>query len=52
MQEVIYMNWLVMPAIGWGAWLLLHSIAIPLVYGLGKKGCNMKRQQQSNYDQE
>ena len=41
-----------MPAIGWGAWLLLHSVAIPLVYGAGKKECSAKKQQQSNYELE
>lgn len=33
------MHWLIRPAIGWGAWLLLHSVAIPLVYAIGRKGC-------------
>lgn len=36
------MHWLIRPAIGWGAWLLLHSVAIPLVYTIGKKSCMMK----------
>gem|GEM_PF-2959762 len=44
------MNWLITPAIGWGAWLLLHSIVIPLVYSSGKKECNMKKQEQASYE--
>lgn len=35
------MHWLLRPAIGWGAWLLLHSIVIPTVYAIGK-GCGKK----------
>jgi hypothetical protein len=31
------MYWMLMrPAIGWGAFLLVHAIGIPLVYSLGK----------------
>ncbi|HWR41912.1 hypothetical protein [Sporomusa sp.] len=31
------MHWLLMrPAVSWGAFLLVHAIGIPLVYGLGK----------------
>lgn len=34
------MHWLlVRPAIGWGAFLLIHAIGIPLVYGAGKVCC-------------
>lgn len=33
---------LVRPAIGWGAWLLVHAIGIPFVYGVGKT-CGMKK---------
>lgn len=29
------MYWL-MPTLGWGAVLLIHAVAVPLVYGLGK----------------
>ncbi|QJW44346.1 hypothetical protein HA075_10425 [bacterium BFN5] len=35
------MHWLIRPAIGWGAWLLLHSVVIPAVYAVGK-GCGKK----------
>ena len=31
------MHWLLMPpAVGWGAFLLVHAIGIPIIYGLGK----------------
>ncbi|WP_371374754.1 hypothetical protein [Sporomusa aerivorans] len=31
------MYWMLMrPVIGWGAFLLVHAIGIPLVYSLGK----------------
>lgn len=31
------MYWMLMrPALGWGAFLLVHAIGIPLVYSLGK----------------
>jgi len=37
------MYWLLArPAIGWGAFLLVHAIGIPLVYGMGKN-CGMKK---------
>ncbi|HWR07853.1 hypothetical protein [Sporomusa sp.] len=36
------MYWMLMrPAIGWGTFLLVHAIGIPLVYGLGK-ACGAK----------
>lgn len=36
------MYWMLMrPAIGWGTFLLVHAIGIPLVYGLGK-ACGTK----------
>ncbi|MDR3565651.1 MAG: hypothetical protein P4N59_30015 [Negativicutes bacterium] len=38
------MYWLLMrPAIGWGAFLLVHAIGIPLVYGAGKS-CAKRKQ--------
>lgn len=40
------MHWLIRPAIGWGAWILLHSVAIPLIYGLGKKDCKLQKRQE------
>jgi len=49
---VIDLQWLIAPAIGWGAWLLLHSVAIPWVYARGKKDCSVEKQQQSSYEQE
>lgn len=31
------MHWLLLrPAIGWGAFLAIHAIGIPIVYALGK----------------
>lgn len=34
------MHWLLIrPAVGWGAFLLVHAVGIPLVYGLGKLAC-------------
>lgn len=31
------MHWFFMrPVLGWGTFLLVHAIGIPLVYGLGK----------------
>lgn len=37
------MYWaLARPAIGWGAFLLVHAIGIPLVYGIGKT-CGLKK---------
>jgi hypothetical protein len=42
------MHWLIRPAIGWGAWLLLHSVAIPLVYAIGKKDCPIRHTQEMN----
>lgn len=48
------MHWLIRPAIGWGAWLLLHSVAIPAVYALGKscgkKECPRKKQHTSQME--
>ncbi len=42
------MHWLIRPAIGWGAWLLLHSVVVPAVYAIGKcsgkkEGCKVKK---------
>ena len=37
------MYWLLMrPAVGWGAFLLIHAIGIPLVYAAGK-ACAKKK---------
>jgi hypothetical protein len=30
------MYWLMRPVLGWGAVVLIHAVAIPLVYGIGK----------------
>jgi hypothetical protein len=30
------MYWLMRPVFGWGAVLLIHAVAVPLVYRLGK----------------
>lgn len=38
------MHWLIRPAIGWGSWLLLHSVVIPAVYAAGKN-CGKKENQ-------
>lgn len=29
------MHWL-RPMVGWGAFLLIHAVTVPLVYGIGK----------------
>ncbi|MPM90493.1 hypothetical protein SDC9_137614 [bioreactor metagenome] len=47
-MEVNRMHWLIRPAIGWGAWLLLHSVVVPAVYAIGKcsgkkEGCKVKK---------
>ncbi len=42
------MHWLIRPAIGWGAWLLLHSVVIPAVYAAGK-GCGRKEAWNAKY---
>lgn len=37
------MHWLLMrPAVGWGTFLVVHAVGIPLVYILGK-ACGMKK---------
>lgn len=44
------MYWLLArPAIGWGAFLLIHAIGIPFVYGVGKT-CAMKKMQEKKQD--
>ena len=41
------MYWLLArPAIGWGAFLLIHAIGLPFVYGVGKT-CGMKKTNES-----
>ncbi|WP_169717897.1 hypothetical protein SPSIL_029330 [Sporomusa silvacetica DSM 10669] len=41
------MHWLLMrPAIGWGAFLLIHALGIPAVYGLGKRCAEQKGHRQ------
>jgi hypothetical protein len=35
------MPWM-FPAVGWGTFLLIHAISVPLVYGLGK-ACGAKK---------
>lgn len=37
------MYWLMRPVVGWGAFLLIHAVAVPLVYGWGKaKGARVR----------
>ena len=39
------MHWLLMrPAVGWGAFLVIHAVGIPLVYAMGK-ACGMRKVQ-------
>jgi hypothetical protein len=39
------MHWLLMrPAVGWGAFLLIHAVGIPLVYMMGK-ACAIRKAQ-------
>jgi hypothetical protein len=40
---VFLLHWLFMrPAVGWGAFLIVHAVGIPLVYVLGR-ACGMKK---------
>ncbi|CUH97771.1 putative membrane protein [Propionispora sp. 2/2-37] len=45
------MYWLLArPAIGWGAFFLVHAIAVPFVYGVGKT-CAMKKDHLKNEEE-
>lgn len=39
-----FMYWLMRPAIGWGCFIAVHAIGIPLVYMLGKS-CEKRKLQ-------
>lgn len=46
------MHWLIRPAIGWGAWLLLHSVVVPAVYAVGRSCGKMECSSKKHREQE